>query len=254
VRLRPYPLHYADRWWLDRAGFEEALAVEGVRGVVVVQPNNPTGSVLAADEAAFVIERTAAAGAVLIADEVFLDFPAPGIAAGTLAGSGETARLVLSGLSKVAGLPQMKLGWMVVDGPPGPAAALRAGLEWIADSFLSVGGPVQAAAPAFLADRHAFLAAARHRLDGNEAHLARVLAGRPMTLRRREGGWSALVQLPAVRSDEEWALRFLDAGVVVQPGHFYDVTERALIVLSLLTPENDWADGLERMLEIVGPA
>jgi len=254
VKLRPYALHWAaGRWWLDRPGFEAALADGDVRGVIVVQPNNPTGSILTADEWEFVAGHAAAAGAVVLADEVFLDFPAPGRKPGTLAGASEVPLVVLSGLSKVAGLPQMKLGWMVVNGPEATATELTRGLEWIADAFLSVGAPIQAALPTFLAGRHLFLDATRARLDVNEGLLIQRTEGHPLTVRPREGGWSAVVQLPAVRSDEAWALRLLEAGVVVHPGHFYDSDEVSLIVLSLLTPENEWAEGLERLLAALGP-
>ncbi|MDZ4806077.1 MAG: pyridoxal phosphate-dependent aminotransferase [Candidatus Eisenbacteria bacterium] len=253
VTLRTYTLHYDDRWWLDRASFEEALATGDVRGVILVQPNNPTGSVFDADEMEFAARLAARVGATLVVDEVFLDFPAPDVVLPTMAGRNDWPLLVLSGLSKVAGLPQMKLGWMVIGGPPTEAVAMRRGLEWIADAFLSVGAPVQSALPGFLSGRHEFLAAARRRLNVNEAWLDRQLAGTAVTRRRRDGGWSVVLKLPARRRDDDWCLALLDAGVVAHPGHFYDTAEESLIVLSLLTPENEWADGLERLLGTVGP-
>ena len=253
VTLRTYTLHYDGRWWLDRGSFEEALATGDVRGVILVQPNNPTGSVFDADEMEFAASLAARVGATLVVDEVFLDFPAPDVVLPTMAGRNDWPLLVLSGLSKVAGLPQMKLGWMVIGGPPTEAIAMHRGLEWIADAFLSVGAPVQSALPGFLSGRHEFLAAARRRLNANEAWLDRQLAGTAVTRRRREGGWSVVLKLPAQQSDDDWCLALLDDGVVTHPGHFYDTAEESLIVLSLLTPENEWADGLERLLGTVGP-
>ncbi len=253
VHLRSYALHYDDRWWLDRESFEMALAPGDVRGVILVQPNNPTGSVLDDEEMTFVTERAAGAGATLLVDEVFLDYPAPGHALTTRAGRHDVPQLVFSGLSKVAGLPQMKLGWMVV-GCPGPRVdEMQRGLEWIADAFLSVGAPVQTALPAFLSGRHEFVDATCRRLNANEAWLDRRLAGTSVTRRVRQGGWSVVLKLPAFRSDDDWCLALLDALVVAHPGHFYDIGEESLIVLSLLTPENEWADGLERLLGTVGP-
>ena len=237
VRLRSYALHYNDRWWLDRESLEQALAPGDVRGVILVQPNNPTGSVLDADEVEFVTRCVAGAGATLLVDEVFLDYPAPGHRLTTLAGRDHVPQLVLSGLSKVAGLPQMKLGWMVVGGPGPIVDELQRGLEWIADAFLS--------------GRHEFVEATCRRLDANEAWLDRRLAGTSVTRRVRQGGWSVVLKLPALRSDDDWCLALLEAGVVAHPGHYYDAGEDSLIVLSLLTPETEWADGIERLLGII---
>ncbi|HEX7877901.1 MAG TPA: pyridoxal phosphate-dependent aminotransferase, partial [Candidatus Eisenbacteria bacterium] len=233
--------------------FTRALAPGDVRGIVIVQPNNPTGSMLDDSELDFLFEQAHAAGATVIADEVFLDFPAPGRELTTLAAGATVPLLVLSGLSKCAGLPQMKLGWMVAAGPPAPAEQLMQGLEWIADAFLSVGAPVQAAGALFLAGRHDFIAATRARCDANEAYLDRLLTGTPVTRLPREGGWSIILRLPATRTDDAWCFELLEAGVVAHPGHYYDVMKESLLVLSLLAPENEWADGLERLLGVVGP-
>jgi alanine-synthesizing transaminase len=250
VRLVPYPLRFDGRWWLDREAFRGAATAPGVRGVLLVQPNNPTGSVLDAAETAFVRATAIDSGLPLLVDEVFLDHGAAAPLA-TLAAERAASGFVLSGLSKVAGLPQMKLGWMVAFGPDAARRTLVDRLHWVADAFLSVGAPVQAALPSFLAGRAAFLEATRARLTANEvAFDARAAgsAGSAVTRLPREGGWSTILRLPATRSDDEWALALLDAGVVVHPGHFYDITGLTTVVASLLVPEKTWDEAIARLV------
>ena len=254
VGLRHYPLRYAGRWWLDRAGLAEAAAARpGARGLVLVQPNNPTGSFLDESEIEAVVELAARHALPLIVDEVFLDFASPAGAplANSLAGRDDVLTFVMSGLSKVCGLPQLKLGWIVVSGPSAPRARALAGLEWIADTFLSVATPVQLALPGLLAERHPFQAAVHERLAANEARLRECLAGRPVSVRERQGGWSIILDLPRVRRDEEWSLELMEAGLLLHPGHFYDITEEASLVASLLTPPAAWADGIDRLVDRV---
>jgi hypothetical protein len=221
--------------------------------VVVVQPNNPTGSFLDDGERAWLAEVAASTGRPLISDEVFLDSALPGAAADavTLAGRSEALTFTMSGLSKLCGLPQLKLGWIVVSGPEPARRRALEGLEWIADTFLSVATPVQRALPQLLAARHGFLAAAAERLAVNEAWLRGRLAGTAVTARPRQGGWTLILDLPRTRSDDEWSLELLDRGVLLHPGHFYDLNEEAGLVAGLLTPPNDWARGIEILLELV---
>jgi aspartate/methionine/tyrosine aminotransferase len=154
---------------------------------------------------------------------------------------------VLSGLSKVCGMPQLKLGWIALAGPePARDEALR-GLEWISDLFLSVGMPVQHALPRLLEARHEFQSLTRTRIQSNLESLARFVARRPEVTRlEADGGWIAILRMPAWRSGEEWALDLLERGVIVHPGHFYDIEREAHLVVSLIVNE----DAMERALAI----
>jgi aspartate/methionine/tyrosine aminotransferase len=238
-------------WHVDRAGVAAAADAAPVsRALVVVNPNHPTGSFLTREEAAWLRAFCADRGLVLVSDEVFGDFrgefgrPASELALSlwpdTAASDGADAEaglltLVFSGLSKVCGLPQLKLGWIAIGGPADLAQEAIDRIEWFADAFLSVGQPVQHALPALLAGRGAFQDAARVRVARNRAALAEALGAiAGASLLPADGGWSAVVALPPVRSDEEWALALLEHDVVVHPGYFYDFSEPGRLVLSLL--------------------
>lgn len=249
VVLAAYAFVYEGRWRLDQDSLEAAVTPT-TRAIVVVQPNNPTGSCLAPDELERIETLCERHQLTLISDEVFGDFAwAPGERPlPSLAGRGRVPTLVLSGLSKVAGLPQMKLGWIAVSGPEPDRSRLLEGLDWIADLFLSVGTPVQAALPALLASRHTFQHAARARIAENLARLDALVARRPEVSRLAgEGGWSAVLRLPARHSDEVWALGLLERGVAVHPGHFYDLTRGVHVVVSLLVEPRTFAEGIARL-------
>ena len=218
---------------------------------MVVNPNNPTGSYLKRNER----ERLQAFGLPILSDEVFSDFAfAPDSErVATLAGKNDALTFSMSGLSKIAGLPQMKLGWIVAGGPE-HAAALE-GLEWIADTFLSVATPVQWALPSILAASAAVQQQIRRRTQVNLEHLIERTssAGSACRCLRVEGGWYAILEVPRVRTEEEWALGLLaDNDVLVQPGFFYDFEAEAFLVLSLLTPPAIFAEGLRRILDLAG--
>ncbi len=255
ARVVPYALRYDGRWFLDEESFAHALRSEPrVRATIVVQPNNPTGSCLTREELAFVRRVCADSGVAVISDEVFADFPwAPGVRALPSAHAADDAPLtfVLGGLSKSCGLPQMKLAWIAVSG--GDARVRREaldGLEWLADLFLSVGTPVQLAAPALLAARGDFVRRVRARLQANLDTLAALARAHPETsLLAGDGGWSAVVRVPRTRSDDEWAMELLRRDVIVHPGHFYDFADEGHLVLSLLTAEEDMRSGTARFAE-----
>lgn len=246
VALRPYRLRYAGAWEVDA---ETLVRGPRTRAALIVNPNNPTGNYLhAADLAAL-----RALDLPLICDEVFAPYA---LAAAdedrvpTLVHLDAGLAFVLGGLSKWAGLPQMKLGWIVVAGAAEPVAEALERLELIADTYLSVGAPVQHAAAALLAGPTQ--AAIAERTGGNLAALRSAVAGTAAEVLRVEGGWYALLRLPAVRDDEGWALRFLRAaGVLVQPGWFYDLEGGPYVVLSLLPPEADFAAGVEALSALV---
>jgi aspartate/methionine/tyrosine aminotransferase len=159
----------------------------------------------------------------------------------------------MSGLSKIAGLPQMKLGWIVAGGP-GQATALE-GLEWIADTFLSVATPVQLALDRLLAATETVRDQIRLRTTANLAHVRSMFdTGSVCRVLRVEGGWSAVIQVPRTRTEEEWALGLLqDADVLVQPGYFYDFESEAYLVVSLLTETGAFREGIRRLAGHVGP-
>ena len=244
VRLLEYRLRYEDRWRVDLASLERALDA-GARIALAVTPNNPTGSYLSADEMRRMAELCAARGAALVIDEVFHDYrieagPAPA------AGEIEGPVFLLNGLSKILGLPQMKLAWIAALGP-GQEEALRR-LELIADTYLSVATPVQHALQEWLRLRPGFQAQVTARLRSNLARLRAAVGGSPCDALRVEGGWYAVLRLPRVRAEEDWVLLFLEQdGVLVQPGYFFDFEEEAFAVVSLLTPESVFEEGLQRI-------
>lgn len=251
VAVRQYPLRYDGAWHVDFAALERAAGGR-TRAIVVVNPNNPTGSFLKRDELDrlenFAVRRELA----ILSDEVFCDY-AFGAAADrvtTLAGQRRALTFSLSGLSKTAGLPQMKLGWIAVNGPEA-AEALQA-LELIADTYLSVSTPVQAALPELLACSHTVRDAIRQRTAANRARLEQALAGSPATVLPAEGGWYAIAQPPRTRSEEQWVLELLDKhDVLVQPGFFFDFEAEAFLVLSLLPEPGVFQEGVRRLRAIL---
>lgn len=250
VRLRPYALARDGRFRLDPDSLREA-AGPGARAVVVIHPNNPTGSFLSREEARGVRELCRERDLALISDEVFLEYALSSDPRRepTLAGD-EVLTFCLGGLSKSAGLPQAKLGWIWVGGPPAERRRALERLDLVADTFLSVGGAVQHALPILLERGEEVRASITARLRENLAALSSAVARAPeCTLLPPEGGWAAVLRLPSTRSDEEWALELLrHEAVRVQPGYFYDFEEEAVMVLSLLPDPSRFRDGVERIL------
>jgi alanine-synthesizing transaminase len=241
VRLRPYPLFYDFGWWIDFAELERRIGPR-TRAIVVVHPNNPTGHATAAAERTRLEEICVRHGLVLIVDEVFLDYPVEtGSQLGSFAvGPHPALTFVLSGLSKIAGLPQMKVGWLVTLGPDSVREEAVARLEVIADTFLSMNAPAQLALPNWLEGRIGIQQQILSRIRGNLA--AAREAG--LEVLRLDGGWSAVLRLPLHRQGdliEEWILR--EARVIVHPGSFYAIAEAGRIVVSLITPLEDFAMG-----------
>ena len=245
VCVRTYPLAFDGRWHLDR-GALEALA-PGARALVLVEPNHPTGSCLDAEDRAFVEDLAVRHDMSLIVDAVFADFPRdPLRPAHSWLGARRPLTFVLGGLSKRCGLPHLKLGWIAVAGPEPACREALAGLEWLADLFLGVAAPVQYALPELLALRHGFAARVTERVATNLAALAQLIAAQPeCTLLPADGGWSAVLRVPASRTDEAWALALLERGVAVHPGHFYDFAAGEHLVLSLIVEPETFAAGLD---------
>ena len=249
VRTAPYDLQYHGRWEID---FASVLAApERTRLVLVVSPNNPTGSFITSGE----LERLSAIcrdrGWALAADEVFADYVLDTTTPLTdVSQKSGVLSFTLGGASKALGLPQVKLGWTIVGGPPAERDAALAALELIADSFLPVATPVQIAAPDLLHRGAALRDAIHARLRGNLAAARRIAAGyRACDVLRVEGGWSAVVRVPATRGEEALVLDLLEREhVLVHPGFFFDFPHEAFIVVSLLPAEELFADAFERVL------
>lgn len=253
VEPRAYRLAFDGRWHLDRESF--AGAARGARAVVLVEPNHPTGTCLDAEDRAFAEDSAAREGAALVVDEVFGDHPWPGAPRpeSWLGGPRRVPTFVLGGLSKLCGLPHLKLGWIAAAGPAPARAEALAALEWVSDLFLGVGGPVQAALPALLELRHEFAARVRARVAVNLAALDALVRARPEFSRLpADGGWSAVLRAPASRTAEQWALALLDRGVAVHPGDFYDFDRGEHLVVSLVALEADVRAGCEALGALPG--
>ncbi len=247
VRLVPYELSYDGQWHIDADALGRAVS-KRTRAILSVSPNNPTGSYLKKNE----LRAMEALGLPIVSDEVFATYPLrddPERAWTALEASSALV-FAMGGLSKMAALPQMKLAWMVVGGPEHLVDGALARLELVADAFLSVGAPVQHALGALLASRGVAADAIRARVRTNLDVVRRAVtptsAVTPLDV---EGGWYATLRVPRTRSDEAWALSLLsNDGVYVHPGHFFDFPRDGHLVVSLLTPEDELASGIARII------
>jgi alanine-synthesizing transaminase len=250
IRLIPYPLLYDHGWQIDFALLRAALTARS-RAVLVVHPNNPTGSFVKPQEAAELGEICASSQMAIVADEVFLDYTGESAQAQTFALHDAALTFTLSGLSKISLLPQMKLAWMVVSGPQAlvPTAVER--LEIIADTYLSPSTPVQLALPKLLSLRHGLQAQLQRRISANLAALdAALRESKLLTRLEREGGWYAILRAPATGPDEALAVAVLErCSVLVHPGHFFNFSRDGFLVLSLITPEDQFREGVRRLRE-----
>jgi aspartate/methionine/tyrosine aminotransferase len=257
LRVVSYPLIYHGGWPIDCEALAAAVTPR-TRAIVLVNPNNPTGSFLKRDELRFLADLCQSRGLALISDEVFADygFTEDAQRVRTLADSTEALAFSMSGLSKIAGLPQMKLGWIVISGPAAARAEAKDKLEWIADTYLSVSTPVQQAAPRLLELGKGIQAQIAARVRANLAWFeAAIAAESPCRILAVEGGWYATLQVPRIRREEEWALELLaEDNVLVQPGFFYDFESEAFLVLSLLTEPETFQEGCRRLLARVDQA
>jgi len=256
VELGPYPLVYHGQWSIDLDALVDRLT-DRTRAIVVVNPNNPTGSFLKRAELERLVALCAEREMALISDEVFSDYalePGPGRVT-TVAGAEPCLAFSMSGLSKIAALPQMKLGWIVVAGPAALRAQALERLEWIADAYLSVSTPVQHAAARLLAAGASVQQQIRHRTQDNLLFARQTLSGSSANPLAVEGGWYLTLQVPRVRSEEDWTLQLLaDCHVLVQPGFFYDFESEAFLVISLLTEPAVFREGLGRLARFLTDA
>src|SRR5467141_887227 len=249
VKLVRYPLVYDHGWQIDFHSLQQAITPR-TRGVIVVNPNNPTGHFVKEKELAKLNELCAARGMALLADEVFLDFALDDGRLVTLAGNAGALTFAMSGLSKIAGLPQMKMAWVIASGPEGLNRQALERLEVIEDTYLSPNAPVQLATPAFLEQRHGFQRQLTARVRKNLAELDGQLALQKSCRRLEvEGGWYAVLRVPATGSDEELAIELLTKeDVYVHPGHFFDFPGDGYLVVSLIARDEEFAEGMRRLL------
>jgi len=249
VSLARYPLLYDHGWQIDFHALEHAMTPR-TRGVIVVNPNNPTGNFVKRPEIAKLNSICSGREIAIIADEVFLDFALEGNRPACFAANRGAPTFTLSGLSKISGLPQMKAAWLIASGPQEWKSAALARLEVIADTYLSVNAPVQLAIPKFVELRHALQKQVIERTRRNLAELDRELAAQKTVSRLKvEGGWCAVLRVPATRSDEDLAIDLLTTkGVSVHPGHFYEFDAEGFLVVSLITSARVFAEGMTRLL------
>jgi alanine-synthesizing transaminase len=250
VKLIPYPLIYDHGWQMDFHSLEKAVTPK-TRGVVIVHPNNPTGSYVKPHELDQLNAVCRAHALALIVDEVFLDYKGGGKPRQTFAANRDVLTFTLSGLSKVSALPQMKVAWVVSSGPRKEVASAMGRLEVIADTYLSMNAPIQWATPSLLKQRKNIQTQLAERVLRNVAELDRRLAAQRTCERlEMEGGWYAILRVPVIQSDEDLAIDLLrEHAVLVHPGHFYDFPGDGYLVLSLITPPEDFAEGVGRVLD-----
>lgn len=248
VHLDGYPLRYDGRFYADPNDVYEAIH-ERTRAIIALNPNNPTGSYLTADDQGML----SSFGLPLIVDEVFHPFPLTDAPAGRRLVPTETLTFMLGGLSKEAALPQMKLAWTAVCGPTETVRAAMDRLEWMADAFLTPSAPVQAGLRELLAAGARVRGQIEKRTADNLARLAAATDGTPISLPRVEGGWYAPLRLPATRTDEAWALELLAKyGALVHPGYLFRFpSDEAWLVVSLLTDPDTFGRGIDALVRLV---
>jgi alanine-synthesizing transaminase len=239
VGLQNYFLRYDGRWHIDIDSLRASLR-PSTRAIILINPHNPTGAFLQTTEYAQILQIAAEHDCSLIVDEVFIDYKFDSNTfSQTTATTPDVLTFTLNGISKYAGLPQMKLGWIVISGPANMTREAISRLEILNDTFLSVNTPVQVALPEILDAGKDVSLSILNRVRGNYTILKNLFQeGSPCSLLHCDGGWSAILQLPRTKSDEVWALELLDIkGVYVYPGYFFDMTGEAMIVVSLLQRE-----------------
>ncbi|HSK10468.1 MAG TPA: pyridoxal phosphate-dependent aminotransferase [Vicinamibacterales bacterium] len=249
VEPRAYDLEYHGTWAIDLPSVERALTPR-TRAILVVSPNNPTGSLLRRGDLEAISAIAAARELALVGDEVFADYPLEPAADGCrVLEQDEALTFALGGLSKSVGLPQLKLGWIAAAGPAPLLAPALARLEIVCDAYLSVSTPVQHAAGSVLAAGRAVREAIAGRVSSNLARLRQAAASSPCSVLRTEGGWSAVLRVPAMRGEERLVLDLLqEDGVLVHPGYFFDFPREAYVVVSLLPEPAVFTEAVSRVI------
>lgn len=249
VEPRPYDLEYHGAWSIDFGSIERALTPR-TRAILVVSPNNPTGSFIREHELAQLADICADRRLAIVADEVFADYPLDAAAPGArVSARDDVLGFALGGLSKSAGLPQVKLGWIAVSGRESERTSALERLELICDTYLSVSTPVQVAAPGLIRGGAGVREQIGARIRANYHWLQSAASETPCTVLRSEGGWSAVLQVPTLGSEEDLVVSLLsNDGVLVHPGYFFDFPRESFLVVSLLPPVDKFRDGVVRLL------
>jgi aspartate/methionine/tyrosine aminotransferase len=247
-----YPLIYDYGWQIDFHALQRAITPR-TRAIIVVNPNNPTGHFCKAKDVHRLNQICLEGNLALIADEVFLDFSLGKDITPTFACNDKALTFTMSGLSKISGLPQMKVSWLIATGPEVLKHQAVARLEMIADTYLSMNTPMQLALPVLLELRHNFQQQCVERTQKNLAQLDKLLSTQKLWARLNlEGGWYAILKVPLTGSDGELALELLNThGVYVHPGHFYDFPADGYLVVSLITPELPFAAGIRDLVALI---
>ncbi|HSS98118.1 MAG TPA: pyridoxal phosphate-dependent aminotransferase [Terriglobales bacterium] len=252
VKQVPYPLLYDHGWQIDFPSLHKALTPK-TRAIVLVHPNNPTGSFVNPSEQSALNDFCNEHGLALIVDEVFLDYAHDGVRRQTFAANAKTLTFTLSGLSKISALPQMKLAWVVTSGPAEEVHAAMQRLEVIADTYLSVNAPIQLAMPVLLDQRRNVQSFLLNRLQENIQQLdLQISRQKTCTRLNVEGGWYAVLRVPVTQSDEDLAIAIIkNLSVLVHPGHFYDFPNDGYLVVSLITEPQEFSEGVKCVLNFL---
>jgi alanine-synthesizing transaminase len=254
VSLEQYSLQFHGRWELDLEGLREKARSRKVRVIIMVNPNNPTGSVVANDELDAVASIAREYGLAIISDEVFAEYPIADLQPASALQKPTALTFVLGGLSKSIGLPQVKLGWIAVSGEASVVSDAMDRLETICDAYLSVSTPVQVAASELLSAGASLRAQIQRRVRDNYSQLVTVAAAHPAcAVMPVEAGWYAVVQVPAVASEDTIVVDLLEqTGVLVHPGYFFDFDREAFLVVSLLPEPQVFASGTRMLFDQIG--
>jgi alanine-synthesizing transaminase len=252
VKLVPFPLIYDHGWQIDFPSLYK-MVNHRTRAVVLVHPNNPTGSYVRSEEIPILNSFCHEYDLALIVDEVFLDYPHDGASRSSFVSNRDALTFTLSGLSKISGLPQMKVAWVAATGPEDRVVQALERLEVIADTFLSLNAPVQHAIAVLLEQRKNIQPVLLDRLRVNLEELDRQISSHPSVKRLDvEGGWYAVLRVPVTQSDEDSAIEIIRrCSVQVHPGHFYDFPTDGYLVVSLITPAGEFREGIRRILELM---
>ncbi len=252
VKLVPFPLIYDHGWQIDFPSLHRSVT-DRTRAIVLVHPNNPTGSYVHGPERSAINDFCRQHNLPLIVDEVFLDYSLDTNLQATFATNQQNLTFTLSGISKISALPQMKLAWLLASGPPSMVQLALERLEVIADTYLSMNAPIQYAAPVLLNQRLSIQPLLLARVRANLEELDRQLAHQRHCERLHvEGGWYAVLRVPVTQSDEDLAIQLLQqASVLVHPGHFYDFPSDGFLILSLIVPEEIFRVAVDRVLKVL---
>ncbi len=253
VGIAPYRLLYDGSWFIDFEHLREQISTRS-KAIVIVNPNNPTGSFLKVQELTELIALAQECSLPIISDEVFMDYPleVSSDRVGTLIGTPYSLSFSLNGLSKAAGMPQMKLGWIAINGPDRDSQLARDRLELLTDNLLSVATPVQEVLPELLHIGSDIRKKLAEQIAKNFDRLLTSLGETPAHALFTEGGWSAILQVPRTQPEEAFVMKLLqDQNVLVQPGYFFDMPSEAYVVVSLIALPDKFAEGIERLKLLV---